>query len=154
VADSPTAELTVDHVDVSAEGDLGTQLGGRVDVDVRFTVRNTGDTTLHPRATVRVASQIGGGVRSPARELRPLAPGDTVTVHERVEHVLPFGSVDAIVTVRSEAPTATTSASTPVVPWLALLLLAAALLAGVAWWVRRSRRGGRRRGRSPRSPAA
>ncbi|MFN8025050.1 MAG: hypothetical protein U0W40_01465 [Acidimicrobiia bacterium] len=150
----PGAALTVDHVDVTTDGDLGTQLGGRTDVDVTYTVRNTGTVTVHPKAIVRVTSQIGGGVRSPARELRALAPGESVTVHEQVDHVLPFGSVDAIVTVRSEAPTMHASASTPVVPWLLLALVAAALTAAVVWWVRRSRRGARRRGRSPRPPAA
>jgi hypothetical protein len=141
MANATSAELAVDHVDVTTEGDLGTQFGGRVDVDVRYTVHNRGDTTLHPRATVRVASQIGGGVGSPERALRTLAPGESVTVHERVEHVLPFGSVDAIVTVRSEAPTARTSESTPVVPWLLLMLVAAAIVAAIGWWVRRSRAG-------------
>jgi len=157
---SPQPELTVGGVDVTTEGDLGSQLGGRVDVDVRYTVRNTGDTTLHPRATVRVASQIGGGVGSPTRELRTLAPGESITVHEHIAHVLPFGSVDAIVTVRSEAPRDTASASTPVIPWL--LLLVVALVAGgvVVFLVKRARRVRRARAgvpppdRSPRSPAA
>jgi hypothetical protein len=153
------AVLTVDHVEVTTDGDLGTQFGGRVDVDVTYTVRNTGDTELHPRASVRVASQIGGGTRSPTRALRALTPGESVTVHERIDHVLPFGSVDAIVTVRSDAPTATASASTPVVPWLLLALLAAVIVAFVVRRVRRSRvsrsrAGGQPPGRSPRSPAA
>lgn len=156
---SSRPELTVGGVDVTTEGDLGSQLGGRVDVDVRYTVRNTGATALHPHATVRVSSQIGGGVGSPARELRTLAPGESVTVHEHIAHVLPFGSVDAIVTVRSEAPRATASASTPVIPWLLLLvlvLLAAGVVLGVARRsrrVRRARAGAPPPDRSPRSHA-
>ena len=157
-APSSAPELTVGGIDVTTEGDLGSQLGGRVDVDVRYTVSNTGDTALHPRATVRVASQIGGGVGSPTRELRTLAPGESVTVHEHIAHVLPF----AIVTVRSEAPRATASASTPVIPWLLLLVVALVAGAVVMLLVTRARRTGRVRraragapppGRSPRSHA-
>jgi hypothetical protein len=61
-----------------------------------------------------------------------------VTVHRRIDDVLPFGSVDAIVTVRSEAPTVTTSASTPVVPWILLLSIALVVI-GVVVGLRRSR---------------
>jgi hypothetical protein len=132
--------LEIDGLEVDTEGGLGVQWGGRVDVDVRFTVSNTGDTTLHPTARVRVSSQIGGGVSSPVDGIRELAPGESTTVRERVEHVLPFGSVDAIITVRSEAPTVTASASTPVVPWFLLLAVTAVVVATVAILRHRRRR--------------
>jgi hypothetical protein len=66
-----------------------------------------------------------------------------VTVHQRIDDVLPFGSVDAIVTVRSEAPTVTTSASTPVVPWLLLTVVLVLVIMG-AWALTRRRRKARR----------
>jgi len=140
VEDVATSEpqLTVEHVDVDAHGGLAEQFGGRVDVDVSFTVHNSGSVTVRPRAQVRISSQIGGGARSPTEDLGSLAPGESVTVHRMIDDVLPFGSVDAIVTVRSEAPTVTTSASTPVVPWILLLSIALVVI-GVVVGLRRSR---------------
>jgi hypothetical protein len=142
-------EITIDQVEVNTHGGLGAQFGGRVDVEVTYTVRNTGDTPAHPTSRVRVSSQIGGGVRSPAEDLGPLAPGESVTVHRTIDDVLPFGSVDAVVTVRSEAPTVTASASTPVVPWLLLTVLLVVALAAT-WALTRRRRKGRR---SPPAPS-
>jgi cobalamin biosynthesis Mg chelatase CobN len=140
---TPEPQLTVEHVDVDAHGGLAEQFGGRVDVDVSFTVRNSGSVTVQPRAQVRISSQIGGGARSPTENLGPLAPGKSVIVHRRIDDVLPFGSVDAIVTVRSEAKTVTTSASTPVVPWLLLTVVLVVVIMG-AWALTRRRRKARR----------
>jgi hypothetical protein len=143
---SPSAKVTVEDLTVDIDRGLGSQLGGRVDVEARFRVANRGETAVTPVVRIRVESQIGGGIRSAPTSLGPLAPGDQVGVTRTVRSVLPFGSVSVVVRVRADGRTTTASASKAVIPWLLLLVVLVVVAAVLAV---RARRRTRRPARGP-----
>ncbi len=137
---SPSANVTVEDLTVDIDRGLGGQFGGRVDVEARFRVVNAGETAVAPVVRIRVESQIGGGVRSAPTSLGPLAPGDQVGVTRTVRSVLPFGSVNVVVSVRAEGRTTTATASKAVIPWLLLLVVLVVLVVVAAVLAVRARR--------------
>jgi hypothetical protein len=141
VAVAETASrVTVQHVTVDVDRSVGAMLGGRVEVQARFRVANTGAAPVTPVVRIRVESQIGGGVRSAPTSLGPLAPGAQVRVTRIIRSVLPFGSVRVVVSVRADGRTTTATASKAVVPWLLVLVALVSAAGGLALRARRRHR--------------
>ncbi len=132
--------VTVQHVTVDVDRSVGAMFGGRVDVQARFRVANTGAAPVTPVVRIRVESQIGGGVRSAPTSLGPLAPGAHVRVTRTIRSVLPFGSVRVVVSVRADGRTTTATTSMAVVPWLLVLVALVAAAGGLALRARRRHR--------------
>lgn len=130
-ADSST--VAVRGVSVDVDRDLASELGGRVDVTVRFRVVNTGDQPVQPTARIELESQIGGGASSAPIELDPIQPGEHADVVRTAGSLLPFGSAHATVTVRAGDDVTTATGAEPVVPWLLLIVVAAVLVGAIAF---------------------
>jgi hypothetical protein len=146
------SRVVVRGLTVDVDRDLGSELGGRVDVTVRFRVVNTGDAPVRPTARIKLESQIGGGTTSAPIDLEPLAAGEHVDVVRTAGSLLPFGSAHVVVTVRAGDDVTTARASKPVVPWVLLIVVALALVLAIAF--SRARRARSREARGARSTPA
>jgi hypothetical protein len=139
-AAAQAAPVEVRRLTIDVDPGIGGRFGGRVDVAVRFRVVNTGNGSVRPTARIQVESQIGGGTSSTPITLPAIAAGEQVGVARTIRSVLPFGSVQVVVTVRADGRASTATASAAVVPWL--LLVAVLVLLGIVIGVRRVLRRG------------
>lgn len=115
---------------------------------VRFyvTVRNTGNTVLHPSGTLTLRSRVGVNQRLRLNTPESLLPGETVTVHAALPNT-PLAQAGALtVTERSEAGSQTRTGSFVIIPWgfvigafLTLLLLIYAAFRVIRFTIRARR---------------
>ncbi|MEU1509614.1 DUF916 domain-containing protein [Kitasatospora sp. NPDC005748] len=124
---------------------------GRTDSTVSYTLHNTGNVKLDPRAELHVGGVFAGGPasRQLANVPAELLPGQQVEVTEAWSGA-PTGWGDVTVTATANGVTATGSDDFTQVPWLlagALFLLAAAGTAVAVTRRRRRRPAARHRGR-------
>lgn len=141
-------QLDLSHIALHVSSSAGAQFGGSVNTDVRFTVRNSGNTVLAPRTRVVLTSPFGTAAQRVLR-VDQLLPGSSVSYAVAMEGVDAYGHLRARVTASSVPVSASAVAAAWVVPWglLVILVLLLALLSVGAWlFVRRLRRR-RRRGR-------
>jgi len=126
-------------------GDLSWQQTGDT---LRFTLplNNTGNTILHPSATLDVSSWLGANTQLKFDTPESMLPGSTLDLHARLAQAPAIQSGTADATITSEAGTGQAETSVVYAPWpliLAGLLLVLAALYG-AWrtarFVRRARR--------------
>ena len=150
-------KLSIKTLSIDLRRGPTTPLGGPVGADVTYTVVNTGNVRLTPRATLRLSRLIGS---APAvipgcedcpptplsLQLEELLPGGSQTVKVRFAAVPPFLRLQADLTVTSEAPTVTKTTTKWVLPWLLLLLL---VLIGLGTWLWRRYRRGRAAAEAP-----
>lgn len=107
-------------------------------------VHNTGNTTLHPTATLTLASRIGANTRIRFTSPEALLPGDELTLHATLTHPATIQVGTATATVYSEAGQRTITASYVQLPWTAIktgggiLILALIALLALAWRRRRT----------------
>jgi hypothetical protein len=111
-----------------------------------LTLKNTGNTTLHPTASLDLRSRLGANTQLQFEAPEMLLPGASLVLHTTLAHapLVETGHADA--TVQSEAGTShtqTTITYAPATLIAAAVLLLAALLLG-AWRVTRFLRRARR----------
>lgn len=129
--------------------------------DFTLPIHNTGNTTLHPAASLVIASRIGANAHLSFTRVESILPGDQLTLHAHLEHPAAIQIGAATATVRSEAGSKTTTTDYTNLPWapiaatLAVLLLAALAATSRARSRRRRAHTHRAARRFPRSvPAA
>jgi hypothetical protein len=93
-------------------------------------VRNTGNTILHPLASLRLTSRIGPNTRLTFETPESLLPGAIIIMHARLTPLPLFESGTATAALSSEAGTATSQTTLAFAPWglIALSLLGLALV--------------------------
>lgn len=115
---------------------------------VTFTlpVRNTGNTILHPAATVALSGWVGANTELGFDPPESILPGESLDLHASLAQAPPIHAGTADATVTSEAGTDHAQTGVVYAPWLLLgigLLLLAIVIYG-AWraarFVRRARR--------------
>jgi len=115
-------------------------------LSVSLPLHNSGNTILHPRASLTMVSVIGANSEVPFVVPESILPGGSFTIVARVTPA-PFVQIgNATATVSSEAKTARQQISIAYIPWplLTAIVGALALISYVAWrvirFVRRARR--------------
>ena len=115
-------------------------------LSVSLPLHNSGNTILHPRASLTMVSVIGANSKVPFVVPESILPGGSFTIVARVTPA-PFVQIgNATATVSSEAKTARQQISIAYIPWplLTAIVGALALISYVAWrvirFVRRARR--------------
>jgi hypothetical protein len=132
--------LQITALRITSNTGLAGLFGGGVGVTVRYTVVNTGNVRLDPKAVLSLSPLVGGAEHRPA-VVPELLPRGSATVSEHFSSVDPFGDLHAHVSVAAAGAQASASSTAWIVPWL-LVLVVALLIAGLAFWYRRHRRGG------------
>ena len=130
----PSLAVTQTHLAVH-QGVIGL-LGGKVDADVTYTVVNTGNVRLTPKAIVEADPLIGSGKTLKPKDVPELLPHGQATIREHVGSIWPFGRLTAHVTASEAEVKAQGQGSQWVIPWLLILVVIA--IFGI-WMYRRRR---------------
>jgi hypothetical protein len=152
VAGKLRPELKITRLHATHGGSLG--LVPRGDVDVTYTVANTGNIRLAGRQHVSVSNLLG--VKQPTKQpddLAQLLPGNSLVVHVRVPNVVAAGRLTARVSLLPESLPGDSDPGTRVivatatlwaVPWWLIAVLCALVVAALAYRrIRRRRRPGK-----------
>jgi hypothetical protein len=142
--------LSLRQVSLSVNNSAATQFGGTVDAHVGFTVVNSGNTVLSPRASVELSTPFGTAARR-RFTLNPLLPGSSVPFALSFPGVNPYGHLHAQVQVTSARTTATGAATAWALPW-ALLAIILVVLVVLVLVIRNRRR--RRKADKSKKPEA
>lgn len=136
-------KLSISHASMTLERPLASQFGGAVTATVRLRVRDAGNTVLTPRVRVSLRSPFGSTGRTVAATLPQLLPGAAVTPSLRIPGVLPYGHLQATVSVVAPSARARVTLSRWVAPWglvaIVAVLVVVLVLAVVALVRRRHR---------------
>jgi len=133
-----TAVKTLQH------GDLSWQQTGDT-LTFTLPVHNTGNTTLHPRASLDVSGWVGANTQLKFDTPEIMLPGANLDLQARLAQAPPIQAGTAEATLTSEAGTSQARTSLIYAPWaliaIALLTLAAALYGAwrTARFIRRAR---------------
>ena len=120
--------VSIRDASLSVQRSPAAELGGPSTVRVRLTVVNSGNTVLSPLAAVHLTTPFGdAGQRR--FHIDQLLPGNSLSYSATIPGVTALGHLHAQVTATGLRASASTGATTWVVPWLLLLLL---VLAGCA----------------------
>lgn len=139
--------LTVSALEADGNQALIPLVTGAGEVEVDYTVTNTGNVRITPEARIELVGPFGVTVRrTEAEDLPELLPGGSVVRHARIDGLPPLGRLQARVVVTSDEADARSSRAIWAVPWA--YLVAVALLALRVWRRRRARRA------PPEAPAA
>jgi len=131
----PSLAVTETHLAVH-QGVLGL-LGGKVDADVTYTIANTGNVRLTPKAIVEANPFLGSGTTLKPKDVPELLPHGQATIRQRISGIWPLGRLTAHVTASAASVKAEGQTSQWVIPWLLILVLVVIL--GI-WIYRRRRR--------------
>ncbi|HEX6420558.1 MAG TPA: hypothetical protein VFZ77_18805 [Acidimicrobiales bacterium] len=139
--------LTVSALDADGSQALVPLVTGAGEVEVDYTVANTGNVRVTPTAHLELVGPFGVTVRRTEAETLPeLLPGGSVDRHARIDGLPPLGRLHVRVVITSDEADARSSRAIWAVPWAWLVALAI-----VALWVWRRRRARRA---PPEAPAA
>ncbi|EQD49970.1 protein of unknown function cell surface, partial [mine drainage metagenome] len=130
--------LVATAVSVRTAGPLISEFAGAVDATVTYTLVNTGNENVTPRATVSLTRFLGSGPR--ARVALPeILPGATVTFSHTFDNVEPLGHLTASVTATALGVRTSGSAGTVVIPWGLVVVLVLLILLALVLFRRRRR---------------
>lgn len=132
--------LGLSHTSLTVVDSAGTEFGGSVDANVKFTVRNSGNTILSPATNVVLTTPFGTAVRR-AFTINQLLPGNSLNYSLRFPGVSAYGHLRAQVIVTGEGVRATGVAAAWVLPWgfFVIVLVVVVLLAALLVHIRRRR---------------
>ena len=145
--------LSLRQVTLSLNSSAATQFGGSVGAHVGFTVVNSGNTVLSPRASVELSTPFGTAAQR-RFNLNQLLPGSSVPFSISFPSVSPYGHLRAEVHVTSARTSATGAATAWALPWalLAIIVVVLVVLVVVIRNRRRRRKKGRREGLESAEP--
>ena len=130
--------LAVTRLTVDAHKPIAPYITGKGAVDVDYTVKNTGNVRLVPKAHVELDAPFGFTVRSSKAETLPeLLPGGSVDRHVKLDALPPLGRLSARVIVTSGKTHTSSSRTIWAFPWLYLAIVA--LIVARWQWRRRPR---------------
>jgi hypothetical protein len=114
-------------------------LGGPVSAEVQYTLVNTGNVILDPTTSATVSSLIGSSTKLSSSNVPTLLPHDSAVIHQHVNGLYPVFQLSSSlrVTATGYGVTRLETASTLVIPWLAIVII---LLVLVAVFVHRRRK--------------
>lgn len=139
VAGNLTPGLAVTALSVQADTTLESALGGPVDSVVHYTVANTGNEVLSPNAVVSLSPLFGSGPPPQRFSLPQILPHYSVSFTVKFPRTVPYGRLSAKVLLSEGPLNASGTASTFVIPWIALLIVIV-LLVGLTQLQRRRHR--------------
>ena len=129
--------LSVTQLSVNTSGFAG-NVGGPTSSKVTYTLTNTGNQILNPRASLSVSPLLGSGLNIPARQYPSLLPHNSVTVTYKLTSREAFLQLNADLSVKSAAGTTTASTTAWIIPWILIAVIL--LLVALFWFLRRRRR--------------
>jgi hypothetical protein len=133
--------LSVSHLSVATPRPFSSQFGAPVRSEVRFTVRDSGNTVLTPTVRVRTTTPFGRTGSVVEVVLPQLLPGASVSSALTVKGVSPWVRLRTTVSVLAQGTRTTVATREWAVPWGLVALLALVLLLVVLLlWRRRRRR--------------
>jgi hypothetical protein len=129
--------LSITQLSMNTSGFAG-YVGGPVSSSVSYTLTNTGNEILNPKAKLSVSPLIGSATIVPPHIFSSLLPHNSVTVTYHFPSKEAFLRFTAHLSVTSAAGTTTASATAWVIPWILVAILI--LIIGFVWYRRRRRR--------------
>jgi hypothetical protein len=130
-----TPALQITGLRITTKEGASGLFGGPVGASVQYTVVNTGNVRLDPKAVLSLSPLIGGAQHR-ASVIPELLPRGSATVVEHFSGVEPFVVLHAHVSVTAAFSEASASSSDWVVPWV-LVAVVVLLIAGLVFWRRR-----------------
>jgi hypothetical protein len=140
--------LALREVSLSVNSSAAAQFGGSVGAHLGFTVVNSGNTVLSPRASVELSTPFGTAAQR-RFSLNQLLPGSSVPFALNFPGVNAYGHLRAEIHVTTAETTATGAATAWALPW-ALLAIILVLVVVLVLVIRNRRR--RHRARQPKEP--
>ncbi|HTR71287.1 MAG TPA: DUF916 domain-containing protein [Mycobacteriales bacterium] len=132
---SPSLSVTSVHLDPSRGG--AALFGAGSNVNVSYTVTNTGNVNLTPTADLSVSAVLGS-THHRTSVIPQLLPGGSATIHQEISGVKPSVILHSKVVVTAKHTAGEASASVWNIPWL-LLAIIVAIIAAIVWYRRRRR---------------
>lgn len=130
-------DLSITQLSMNTSGFPG-YVGGPVSSSVTYTLTNTGNEILNPKAKLSVSPLIGSPTNVPSHVFSSLLPHNSVTVTYHFPSKEAFLRFTAHLSITSAAGTTTASATAWVVPWILIAIII--LIIGFIWYRRRRRR--------------